>query len=118
MSTVTPVISIVAYVVAAFLGALGQYLYKEGAAQIQFSNLASLFTNARIILGILCYIGVMLLFVVGLKKGGQLTVLYPVYATTFVWAALIGFFVLGESFTLFRILGTALIIAGVVFVVR
>lgn len=118
MNIATPVISIVSYVVAAFLGALGQYLYKEGAAQVQLSNLASLFSNARIILGILCYIGVMFLFVVGLKKGGQLTVLYPIYATTFIWAALIGFFVLGESFTLFKILGIALIIVGVVFIVR
>jgi drug/metabolite transporter (DMT)-like permease len=118
MNIATPVISIVSYLFAAFLGAVGQYLYKEGAAQVQLSNLASLFTNARIILGILCYIGVMLLFVVGLKKGGQLTVLYPVYATTFIWAALIGVFVLGENFTLFRILGTALIIVGVIFVVR
>jgi multidrug transporter EmrE-like cation transporter len=118
MNAATPVISIVAYLFAAFLGALGQYLYKEGAVQVQLSNLSSLVTNPRIILGILCYIGVMFLFIVGLKKGGQLTVLYPVYATTFIWAALIGFFVLGESFTLFRILGTALIVTGVVFVAR
>ncbi len=118
MHVATPFVSIVSYVFAALLGALGQYLYKEGAAQVQFSNPTSLFTNAKIILGILCYIGVMLLFVVGLKKGGQLTVLYPVYATTFIWSALIGYLVLGESVTLFKILGTALIIAGVVFVVR
>ena len=118
MNAVTPVISIVSYLFAAFLGALGQYLYKEGAVQVQLSNLASVFTNPRILLGILCYIGVMSLFVLGFKKGGQLTVLYPVYATTFIWAALIGFFVLGENFTLFRVLGTVLIIAGVVFVVR
>ena len=118
MNIATPVISIVSYLFAALLGALGQYLYKEGAAQVQLSNLASVFTNPRIILGILCYIGVMFLFVFGFKKGGQLTVLYPVYATTFIWAALIGFFVLGETFTLFRILGIVLIITGVVFVVR
>jgi len=118
MNAVTPVISIVSYLFAAFLGALGQYLYKEGAAQVQLSNPLSLITNTRILLGVLCYVSVMLLFVVGLKKGGQLTVLYPVYATTFIWGALIGVFVLGESLTLFRILGTGLIITGVVFVVR
>ncbi len=118
MNAVTPVISVVSYLVAAFLGAVGQYLYKGGAAQVQLSKLVSLFTNVRIILGILCYIGVMFLFIFGLKKGGQLTVLYPIYATTFIWAALIGVLVLGESVTLFKILGTVLIIAGVVFVVR
>ena len=118
MNSVTPVISIVLYLVAAFLGALGQYLYKEGAAQVQLANPYNLITNSRIILGVVCYIGVMLLFVVALKKGGQLTVLYPVYATTFIWAALIGSFALGESLTLFRVLGTALILVGVLFVVR
>ena len=118
MNTATPVISIIFYLLAAFLGALGQYLYREGAAQVQISNPLSLITNAKILLGVACYVGVMLLFIVGLKKGGQLTVLYPIYATTFIWAALIGVLVLGENLTLFRILGTALIILGVIFVVR
>ncbi len=118
MNSATPVISIISYLLAAFLGALGQYLYREGATQVQLSSPLSLITNAKILLGVVCYVAVMLLFVVGLKKGGQLTALYPVYATTFIWAALIGVLILGENLTLFRILGTALIILGVVFVVR
>lgn len=34
----------------------------------------------------------MVLFVAAFKKGGELSVLYPIYATTFIWAALIGLF--------------------------
>ena len=114
----TPTMSMVYYLVAAVLGALGQYLYKEGAARISPGALTGSIFNPRIILGVICYIGVMCFFVLAFKRGGQLTVLYPVYATTFIWAALIGVFILGESFTLYKVLGCVLIISGTICVVR
>jgi drug/metabolite transporter (DMT)-like permease len=114
----TPTISVVFYLIAAVLGAIGQYLYKEGAAYIKVGVANSTIANPRILLGVLCYIGVMCFFVLAFKKGGQLTILYPIYATTFIWAALIGIFILGEQFNLYKILGSVLIILGVVCVVR
>jgi hypothetical protein len=69
----TPAISIIFFIVAAFLGALGQYLFKSGA------DLAG------------AYIAVMTLFVAAFRKGGALTLLYPIYASTFIWAALLAF---------------------------
>jgi hypothetical protein len=39
--------------------------------------------NGRILGGIACYVAVMVLFVAVFTRGGELTVLYPVYAATF-----------------------------------
>ena len=86
----TPAISIIFFIVAAFLGALGQYLFKSGA-DLAGAGLASYLLNWRLIVGVACYIAVMTLFVAAFRKGGALTLLYPIYASTFIWAALLAF---------------------------
>ncbi|RKZ20859.1 hypothetical protein DRQ18_05505 [bacterium] len=106
----TPMKSILLFLLAAFMGAFGQYLYKRGAT---FG-----FFNWRILLGVLLYIGVMLCFVLAFKLGGELTVLYPVYATTFIWAMLIGYIFLKEPITGWKILGTLFILMGIYFIAR
>lgn len=84
----TPLSSILMFLVAAALGALGQYLYKSGAEQAG-NGVLSYLLNARLIGGVACYIAVMVLFVAAFKRGGSMAVLYPLYATTFIWAAII-----------------------------
>ena len=84
----TPAISIIFSILAAFLGALGQYLYKSGA-DLAGNGVASYVLNWRLLAGVGCYIAVMTLFVAAFRKGGSLTVLYPIYASTFIWAALL-----------------------------
>ena len=90
----TPAISILFFLLASLLGALGQYLYKSGADAAD-STIASYLLNGRLLAGVVCYVAVMVLFVAAFKKGGSLTVLYPVYATTFIWAAVIGLYAYG-----------------------
>ncbi len=84
----TPAISIIFFILAAFLGALGQYLYKAGA-DLAGNGVSSYVLNWRLLAGVGCYIAVMTLFVAAFRKGGSLTVLYPIYASTFIWAALL-----------------------------
>ena len=78
----TPAISIYMFIAAALFGALGQYLYKSGADAAN-GTLAGYIMNPRLLSGVICYIAVMVLFVAAFRKGGALTVLYPIYATTF-----------------------------------
>lgn len=99
------------------MGAFGQYLYKLGAADTGPNPILWLI-NWKIILAIMLYIGVMACFVAAFKIGGQLTVLYPIYATTFVFGALIGVFLLHEPLTPWKIAGTILIIAGAAIIAR
>jgi len=56
---------------------------------------------------------VMICFVAAFRRGGSPTVLYPVYATTFIWAALIGIAVYQVPIKAVHVLGMALIIAGI-----
>lgn len=73
---------------------------------------SSYIANLRLIGGVVCYIAVMVLFVAAFKLGGSLSVLYPIYASTFIWAALIAWRVYGTPITSTNILGMAFLIAG------
>ncbi|MEM8683701.1 MAG: hypothetical protein AAFX56_06325 [Pseudomonadota bacterium] len=107
----TPAISVVLFLIASFLGALGQYLYKSGA-DAAGGTVASYLLNPRLLSGVVCYVAVMALFVAAFKKGGALTVLYPVYATTFIWAALIALLVYGTPIKPINVAGMGLLVAG------
>jgi uncharacterized membrane protein len=107
----TPAISIVMFVAAALFGALGQYLYKSGA-DAAAGSISSYLLNPRLIGGVVCYIAVMVLFVAAFRRGGALTVLYPVYATTFIWAALLALVVYGTPIKAVNVVGMGLLVAG------
>jgi multidrug transporter EmrE-like cation transporter len=110
----TPTISIVFYIIAAMIGALGQYLYKIGADKSD-GTVSGYLLNAPLLAGVMCYIGVMLLFVAAFKKGGELNVLYPIYASTFIWGALIAYIAFGMPIKPINIMGMGLLIAGMYF---
>jgi len=107
----TPAISIGLFLVASILGALGQYLYKSGA-DLAGGSLASYAFNPRLLYGSICYLTVMVLFVGAFKKGGSLTILYPTYATTFIWAAVIAFFAYGTPIKIVNVAGMAILVFG------
>ena len=107
----TPLTSIFYFVLASALGAVGQFLYKGGADTAQ-GSLVSYIANVRILSGVVCYIAVMVLFVAAFKRGGSLAVLYPIYATTFIWAALISMAAFGTVIKPINVAGMGLMICG------
>src|SRR5207302_3404949 len=107
----TSPLAIVLFVIAAFLGALGQFYYKSGAERAS-NTLASYIFNARLLAGVVCYVAVVVLFVAAFKRGGALTVLYPIYASTFIFAAIIAWFAYGTPIRPVHFAGFALLIAG------
>jgi hypothetical protein len=60
----------------------------------------------------------MVLFVAAFKKGGALTVLYPMYASTFIWAAVISLIAYGTPIRPANVFGMALLVAGMYFMGR
>jgi len=54
----------------------------------------------------------MVLFVAAFRKGGSLTVLYPIYASTFIWAAFIALLVYGTPIRPVNVAGMSLIVVG------
>ena len=107
----TPVISMVLFLVAAVLGAAGQFFYREGA-RTAAGGVGGYLGSPRIWPGVVCYVAVMVLFVAAFKRGGALTVLYPIYASTFIWAALIAYHVDGQPIKMVNIGGMALLVGG------
>ena len=102
----TSPLAIVLFIIAAFLGALGQFFYKSGATFVSYV------LNARLLAGVVCYIAVMVLFVAAFKRGGALTVLYPIYASTFIFAAIIAWLAYGTPIRAPHLAGFALLILG------
>jgi multidrug transporter EmrE-like cation transporter len=107
----TPSFSIGCFLLASFFGALGQFLYKSGAERAR-GSVASYLSNARLWGGVICYVAVMVLFVAAFKRGGALSTLYPIYATTFIFAAIIGLWAYGVPIRPSNLCGMALLIAG------
>jgi multidrug transporter EmrE-like cation transporter len=107
----TPPISIFLFLFAALFGAVGQFLYKCGAERTDGSVMSYL-ANVRLLGGVICYVAVMVLFVAAFKRGGALTTLYPVYASTFVFAAIISWYAYGTPIKLVNIAGMALLSGG------
>lgn len=100
----------------AFLGAMGQLLFKLGSASVSF-NLLSWITNIKVMGGMLLYAVSAVLFIIALKHG-NLSVLYPLIATSYIWVAIFSVKFLGEPFSLEKWIGIALIIVGVSIIVR
>jgi multidrug transporter EmrE-like cation transporter len=109
MNTPTP--SVALFALAAILGAVGQYLYKSGADQAS-GTLASYVLSPRLAGGVVCYVAVMILFVAAFKRGGALSTLYPIYASTFVWAALIAWMAYGTPIKPVNVGGMLLLVGG------
>lgn len=100
----------------AVMGSLAQLLFKLGSASVQPDPWTWL-SNIKVIAGMILYGISAVLFVVALKHG-NLSVLYPVIATSYVWVTLISFRVLHEPVSLPKCLGIALILSGVMLIVK
>lgn len=99
------------FLVASVLGAAGQFLYKAGADRAH-GAIQNYLWNGRIVLGAGCYVGVMVLFVAAFKQQGSPSALYPLYATTFIWAALLDHFLYGRMISVANVAGMILLVVG------
>ena len=99
----------------ALLGGIGQIFFKLGSpsAKLNFSIL----TNYNLLFGLFLYGIATVLFIYALKFG-EVSMLYPIIATSYIWVMLFASLILGENVDLFNWIGVFLIIAGVYFVVR
>ena len=90
--------------VSTLLTSVGQILLKYG--------LAKGVLNPPLALGLIAYIASGFLLVYALKFG-DLSVLYPVIATSYVWVAILSLIFFGEKLSLMHASGTFLILLGV-----
>lgn len=106
----TPISSQLLFLLAAALGAVGQWLYKAGADRSNGTLLGYL--NWQVLVGVSCYTGVMVCFVAAFKRGGQPQVLYPIYASTFIFAALLAWWLTGQTIRPVHVAGMVCLMFG------
>jgi drug/metabolite transporter (DMT)-like permease len=106
-------IPILLNLLAAIVGASGQYLYKLGGTRL---GQIPLWRNWQLFSGVALFCVVMGLFVAGFKLGGRLSVVYPMYATTFLWGTALAVLVDKEPWSWLQLLGVAIVVAGVALV--
>lgn len=93
------------------LTAAGQLFYKLGANSLVFTPVG-LITNYFLWIGGIIYIISAALFIVALR-GGDLSVLYPIVALSFIWVTLLSGSILKEPITNLKIGGIVFIIGGI-----
>lgn len=93
------------------LGALAQLLIKKGTASIT-GDLTSIVLNLPLIAGYSIY-GINTLLMVLALKDGEMSMLYPIIALTYVWTTLLSYTVLGEPSNLYKNIGIVTIVLGV-----
>jgi len=104
---------IILNIIAAFIGAFGQYFYKLGGLKLKTAPWHS---NWEIALGMILFCGVMVLFIWSFNIGGKLSVTYPVYASTFIIGTALGIFLDKEPWNYPQLFGTLLVVLGIMII--
>jgi len=102
-------------IAAAILGALGQLNFKLGSDNLSL-KIRDLLRNRYLFIGVILYGISTVMFIVSLK-GGELSVLYPLVATSYIWAILLAKKFLNEKINIYKWAGVAMIILGVAFII-
>jgi len=110
MKTGSQTLPIILSLAAAFTGAFANWFYKTGANKM---DELVWYKNWYIAAGLVFFTSVLVLFIIAFRMGGRLFVVYPVYATTYIWVGLIGVYLDKEPWSIWQIAGTGFIILGV-----
>jgi multidrug transporter EmrE-like cation transporter len=99
------------------LGAAAQILMKWGANHLASPGLIGMATNMPLMAGYTLYGFSTVLLVLALKDG-ELSLLYPVIALTYVWVTALSFLIFHDTVNAFKVAGIVIIVAGVVVLSR
>ena len=88
-----------------------QIFYKLGSKTITLDPL-SIITNYYLFGGLLLYAVGGILMIISFR-GGEVSVLYPIIATSYIWVSFLSIYFLGEVMNAYKWLGVLGIIAGI-----
>lgn len=98
------------------LGAAAQILMKAGAGNVAHPGVggvvAAMFTNVPLLAGY-CLYGLSTLLLVLALRDGELSLLYPVIALTYVWVTLLSLLIFRETINAPKLAGITIIVIGV-----
>lgn len=96
---------------AALWGSFGPLFFKKGSATLTREVWKNIY-NYYLWLGVLFYATSSAIFIYALK-GEEVSILYPIVSTTYIWVSLWAMIFLKEKMNKWKWLGIALIISGV-----
>jgi len=96
-------------VFCSFIGAVGQILFKKGMDNFEFKFP---FLNFILLIGLSCYCVALIGYLFALRFG-QVSIIYPIIALSYVFVVLLAWKFLGEPITTKKMIGTIGIIACV-----
>jgi multidrug transporter EmrE-like cation transporter len=109
--------SILLVFLCTILGAAAQILMKAGSVEHPHSGalglLIAIFQNPKLFTGYACY-GISTVVLVIALKYGELSILYPVIALTYVWVTGLSVMIYNESLTAWKVAGLSAVITGVI----
>ena len=99
------------------IGAAAQVLIKKGAGALganptMVQTAIAMVLTPALFAGYAMY-GVSTVLLVLALRHGQLSLLYPVFAMTYVWVAILSVVVFHESMNAFKLAGIAIIVGGI-----
>ncbi|MBS3121950.1 EamA family transporter [Candidatus Woesearchaeota archaeon] len=103
-------ISIVLVILSTAFISVAQVFYKLASTKMVFD--ITIIYNYYLYIGLIFYGVAALLLILALKKG-ELSTVYPMIATSYLWVIILSYFVFDETINLFKWVGVALIMIGV-----
>jgi multidrug transporter EmrE-like cation transporter len=114
--SLTSTSSIVLILLCTVVGAAAQVLMREGANYLPAAGsegmVLSLLTNWPLLAGYAC-LGLNTGLLVLALRNGQLSVLYPIIALTYVWVAILSPMFFEDSMNALKVIGIGFIVGGV-----
>jgi len=108
--------AIVFMLLSALFASFGQIFFKFAANNL--TDINSLIFNSNLYFGGICYLAGMILMLKALRRG-ELSVVYPVLATSFVWVSILSpIFFKNDVMTLQKWIGVGVVILGITLVGR
>ncbi len=108
--------SLVLVFLCTIVGAAAQILIKEGATTVTHPGfvgaILGMLTNAPLFAGY-CLYGLNTILMVLALRDGELSLLYPIIALTYIWVTLLSIFIFHEPMGTFKGIGITLIVTGV-----
>lgn len=105
--------SILLVILCTVIGAAAQILMRWGADHISgATGVMGLLTNWPLIAGYAC-LGLNTLLLIVALRDGQLSVLYPIIALTYVWVTILSPMLFPDTINVYKVIGVGFIVGGV-----
>ena len=110
----TKISSIILMILCTALTSSAQVFYKKSTSSLSL-NLVSIITNYNLITGLALY-GIGAIMMIYAFKNGEVTVLYPIVALSYIWVSILASYFFGEIINIYKCVGVIFIIIGIIYV--